>query len=473
MFDQLSERLQGALDTFGFQRQLTEENIDTAIKEVRRALLEADVNLRVIKAFVSRVKDRAVGENITQSLNASQQLVGVVHEELTKLLGGEHQPLNLDGNPAILMLFGLQGSGKTTTAGKLGLALRKQGRKPLLIAADVYRPAAINQLIALAKQVQIPVHTVEGSTDVIHIVETGLERARQEQIDTVIIDTAGRLQVDTDMMAELLLLERMIAPQEKLLVVDAMTGQEAVNVAEAFNTQLSMTGLVVTKLDGDARGGAALSIVEVTGQPIKWVGVSEKLDGLEPFYPERMATRILGMGDVMSLVEKAQEAVDLKEAQAMEKKMRRQEFSLDDFLKMQRQLKMLGSFEQILGMLPIPGMTKDMRQSLAKGGEEQLKKIESMIFSMTPQERDKPDTINESRRKRIAKGCGRPVEEIHQFLQQFQQMKMMMKQLTQFTDGMKSGKLPGGAGNLFGGGAPALKGFNHPVLNKKAKKKKR
>lgn len=444
MFDQLSERLQGALANFGGGKEITEENMEEALREVRRALLEADVNLRVLKAFLSRVKDRAVGEQVLKNVNPSQQLIKIVHEELVKLLGGESSPLNTEGQPNIVVLFGLQGSGKTTTAGKLALQLRKQGKNPLLVAADVYRPAAIQQLISLGKQVGIPVHTLEGSTDVLEIAETGLTKAKQEGYNPLIIDTAGRLQIDTEMMAELLLVERSLQPHEKLLVVDAMTGQEAVNVAEAFNTQLAVTGIVMTKLDGDARGGAALSVVEVTGKPIKLMGTSEKMDGLEVFHPERMATRILGMGDIVSLVERAQQAISLDEAKEMEKKMRKQSFSLEDFMKIQKQMKMLGSLDQILGMLPIPGLNKETREMLAHGGEKQLKRVEAMIQSMTPAERQNPDMIKQSRRERIAKGCGMPETEISQFLKQFDQMRGMMKQFTQMTDGMKKGKMPPG-----------------------------
>lgn len=448
MFDQLSERLQGVFAGFGGKRQLTEDNIDEAMREIRKALLEADVNLRVLKAFISRVKDKALGEEILKSIQPEQQLVKIVHDELVALLGGETHEINLSGSPNIIVLFGLQGSGKTTTAGKLALKLRKEGRNPLLVAADVYRPAAIQQLITLGKQIDIPVHTIEGSKEVVQIARSGVEKAKAEGFNTVIVDTAGRLQIDTDMMAELLLVERLLQPQEKLLVIDAMTGQEAVNVAATFNEQLEVTGIVMTKLDGDARGGAALSVVEVTGKPIKFIGTSEKLNGLEVFHPERMATRILGMGDVLSLVEKAQEAIDLEEAQALEQKMRKSEFSLEDFMKIQKQIKMLGSFDQILGMLPIPGLTKEMREMISHGGEGQLKRVEAMINSMTLAERRKPEIINESRQKRIAKGCGMAEEEIKQFLTQFEQMKFMMQQLTKMTDGFKKEAAPQARGGL-------------------------
>ncbi len=456
MFDQLSERLQESFASLGGNKQLTLENIDEALKEVRRALLEADVSLRVVKTFITRIKERAEGENVIKSVSPSQQLVKIVHDELTALLGGENKPLDLEGNPAIIMMFGLQGSGKTTTCGKLALQLRKKGKKPLLIAADVYRPAAVNQLISLGKQVGIPVFSIENSTDVLEIARQGLQYAQEQQLNTIIIDTAGRLQVDTEMMAELLLLERMVKPQEKLLVIDAMTGQEAIHVSETFNTQLDVTGIVLTKLDGDTRGGAALSVVEVTGKPIKLVGTGEKMDGLEPFYPERMSTRILGMGDVVSLVERAQEAIDLDEAKEFERKMRKQEFSLEDFMKIQRTMKRLGSLDQILGMLPIPGLTKDMREMLAHGGEEQLRRVEAMINSMTLEERRKPEQINRSRKLRIAKGCGMQEADISKFLKDFEMMRQMMKQMTQMTDQMKKGKMP--MGMKMARGAKGAKG---------------
>ncbi len=482
MFDQLSERLQGTFAKIG-GKSLTTDNMDEALREVRRALLEADVNLRVIKAFISRIKDRAEGESVLKNVDPGQQLIKLVHDELVILLGKENSPLNTEGQPNIIMLFGLQGSGKTTSAGKLALKLQKEGRKPLLIAADVYRPAAINQLIALGQQIAIPVHTLEGSTDVQAIVKSGFEKAKAENHNTLIIDTAGRLQVDTDMMAELLVLERIYKPHEKLLVVDAMTGQEAVNVAETFNTQLEITGVILTKTDGDARGGAALSVSEITGKPIKFLGTSEKMEGLEIFHPERMATRILGMGDIVSLVEKAQQVIDTDEAKKLEEKIRKQDFSFEDFLRMQKQMKMLGGMNQILGMLPIPGLDKNARDMLAHGGETQMKRVEAMIQSMTVKERQNGDLLkNSGRIKRISKGCGLPETEIKQFVQQFEQMKMMMKQMTQMGDktqkeqkkkqgfGLhmprntrkrkkKDKELGGGFPGMPGGGFPKFPGF--------------
>ncbi|MGE0201213.1 MAG: signal recognition particle protein [Candidatus Melainabacteria bacterium] len=451
MFDQLSERLQGVFSGLRGSKTITDDNMEEALREVRRALLEADVSLRVIKAFIDRVKDRAVGEAVLKNLNPGQQLVKIVHDELVRLLGAEHAPLTFQGKPGdpmVIVLFGLQGSGKTTTAAKLALHLRKKKHNPALVAADVYRPAAIQQLMVLGKQIDVPVFTVEQSADVLGIVQDGLNRARTDGHDVLIVDTAGRLQVDQDMMAELLLVERSLKAQvnalEKLLVIDAMTGQEAVNVAEAFNTQMAVTGLVMTKMDGDARGGAALSVVEITQCPIRFVGSSEKLSGLEVFHPDRLATRILGMGDVLTLVERAQEAVDLEEAKAMEEKVRKQTFSLEDFMKIQKQMKMLGSLDQILGMLPIPGLSKEMREMISHGGESHFKRIEIMINSMTPEERRQPEVIQESRRRRIATGAGVAENDVAEFLKQFEQMKFMMKQFTRMSDDVKKEQAPGG-----------------------------
>ena len=351
------------------------------------------------------------------------------------------------------MLFGLQGSGKTTSAGKLGLYLRqKEKATPLLIAADVYRPAAIEQLISLGKQIQVAVHHIPGETDVLKIVEAGIARAKAENLSPVIIDTAGRLQVDTDMMAELLLLERLLKPQEKLLVVDAMTGQEAINVAETFNTQLGVTGLILTKLDGDSRGGAALSLVGVTEKPIKFIGTSEKLDGLEAFHPSRLADRILGMGDIVTLVERAQEAISVEDALAMEKKMRKAQFTLEDFQKMQGMMAKLGSMEQLLGMLPIPGLTKENKEMISHVGGKEFGKIDAIINSMTVQERQNPSLIKHNRLKRIALGCGKTEKDIQAFLKQFEMMGKIMKQM--------SGMMP----QTGGPGYKPPKGAMNPLL---------
>ena len=453
MFEALSDRLQSIIkDTTG-QSKLNEDNINDALREVRRALLEADVSLKVVKSFISKIKDRAHGEEVLKSLSPGQQLVKIVRDELVELMGGSNKPVSTEGKPNIIMLFGLQGSGKTTSAAKLGIKIRKDGRNPLLVAADVYRPAAIKQLQSLGKQVNLPVYTIENSTDVRQIVTSAIDHARENGYNTVIVDTAGRLQIDTELMAELVIIDRLTNPAEKLLVIDSMTGQEAVNVAETFNEQLGITGIILTKLDGDARGGAALSVAHATGKPVKFTGIGEKLDALEAFYPDRMAQRILGMGDVLSLIERAQENFDLESAKELEKKMRTKEFSLEDFMKMQKQMKMIGSLDQILGMLPIPGMAKADREKIASLGETQLKKIEACINSMTPKERRTPDIIDSSRRKRIAAGSGTPIAELNRFLKEFENMRKMMKKMTDMTKGMrmnpKKMKLPPGFKGKF------------------------
>lgn len=426
MFDSLSDKLQDIIrKTTG--KELTEDNISEALREIRRALLEADVNLRVVKAFISNIKDRAAGENVVKGVDPSQQLVKIVHDEIVKLLGNESKPLNLNSNPSLIMMLGLQGSGKTTSSAKLAVKLKKEKKNPLLVACDVYRPAAIKQLQTLGAQISVPVFVKENSTDVQQIIKEALDFAKQNGNNVLILDTAGRLQIDTDMMAELLLIDRIYSPNEKLLVVDAMTGQEAVNVAENFDAQLNITGLVMTKLDGDSRGGAALSIVYCTGKPIKLTGTGEKLNALEDFHPERMATRILGMGDIVSLVERAQEVFDVEQAKEFEKKMQKAEFSFNDFLKMQKQMKMFGSFDQILGMLPGVKISKDDRELISHEGEKQFKRIEVFIQSMTPEERANPNLINSDRKKRIAAGSGIPLHDLNIFLKQFEQMRQMMK----------------------------------------------
>ena len=448
MLDKLSERLQSTFSNLQGGKQITLENIETAIKDVRRALLEADVSLRVVKTIITRVQEEAQGQDILKSISPSQQLIKIVHDEMVKVLGAENHPLTISGNPPLIVLFGLQGAGKTTTAAKLALYLRKkQKANPLLIAADVYRPAAIEQLLTLGKQINIEAFTLKDSTNILDITKAGIEYAKANNLSPVIIDTAGRLQVDTEMMAELLLLERTFKPAEKLLVVDAMMGQEAINVAETFNTQLDVTGLILTKLDGDSRGGAALSLVEVTGRPIKFIGTSEKPDGLEAFYPDRLATRILGMGDVLSLVERAQDAFDAEEALALEKKMRKAEFTLEDFMKIQGMMNKIGSLDQILGMLPIPGLTKDIKDMLAHGGQKEMGKVQVIISSMTIEERRNPELIKGSRVKRIARGSGRAEEDIQQFLKQFEMMRQVMKQFMGGMPNPATGGKPGKAGN--------------------------
>lgn len=460
MFDNLSDKLQDIIHKTRGQ-ELTQENMQEAMREIRRALLEADVNLRVVKSFISAVKDKAEGENVIQGVDPSQQLIKIVHDELVNLLGKELKPLDLSGNPSLIMMLGLQGSGKTTSSAKLAVKLKKEGKKPLLVACDVYRPAAITQLKTLGKEIEVDVFTVSDEKNVQNIVQNAINHAKDNGFNVLILDTAGRLQIDTDMMAELLLIDRIFNPQEKLLVIDSMTGQEAVNVAENFDAQLSLTGLVLTKLDGDSRGGAALSVAYCTGKPIKLTGTGEKLNALEDFYPERMATRILGMGDIVSLVERAQEVFDEKQALELEEKMKKSTFSYNDFLGMQKQMKMFGSMDQLLGMIPGMKIGKDDRQKISHESDKQFKKMEVFIQSMTPEEREHPELINTSRKKRIAKGCGMELSEINQFIKQFEQMRTMMK-------GMSDLK------NMMGKGLPNLGGkMGKHALNKAMSKMRR
>ncbi len=425
MFDNLSEKLQNIISKTHSQ-ELTQDNMQDALREIRRALLEADVNLRVVKSFISSIKDKAEGENVLQGVNPSQQLVKIVHDELVELLGKELKPLNLSGHPSIIMMLGLQGSGKTTSSAKLAVKLKKEGKNPLLVACDVYRPAAISQLQTLGQEIGCEVFTIPESKDVQNIVQGALNYAKEKGFNVVILDTAGRLQIDTEMMAELLIIDRVFQPHEKLLVIDAMTGQEAVHVAENFDAQIGLTGLVLTKLDGDSRGGSALSVVHCTGKPIKLTGTGEKLNALEDFYPERMATRILGMGDIVSLVERAQEVFDEKEALKFQEKMEKEEFSFNDFLNMQKQMKMFGSMDQILGMIPGVNLKQADREKISHASETEFKKIEVFIQSMTPEERDNPHLMNTSRKKRIAKGCGMDLHTINLYVKQFEQMRQMM-----------------------------------------------
>ena len=460
MFDSLSEKLREIIGkTSG--GELTQDNMQEAFREIRRALLDADVNLRVVKGFISNIKDKAEGEKIVEGVNPSQQLVKIVHDELVELLGHENKPLDFSGNPNLIMMLGLQGSGKTTSSAKLAVKLKKEGRNPLLVACDVYRPAAISQLQTLGKEIENEVFTIPDCTDVQRIVREAIDYAGQNGFNTLILDTAGRLQIDTDMMAELLLIDRIFKPSEKLLVIDSMTGQEAVNVAENFDAQLGLTGLVLTKLDGDTRGGSALSVVYCTGKPIKLTGTGEKLNALEDFYPERIATRILGMGDIVSLVERAQEVFDEKQAQELEEKMSKNNFSFNDFMKMQKQMQAFGSMGNMLGMLGI-NIGKDDRDKISHEGEKQFKRMEVFISSMTPEERSNPDILNTSRKKRIAKGCGMDLAEVNAFIKQFEQMRMMMKGMTDMKNmfGNLGGGMPdlskmGNLGNMGG-----LGGFN-------------
>lgn len=453
MFETLSDRLQSTIKDIQGKGKLTEDNMTEALREVRRALLEADVSLKVVKAFISKIKDKAAGEDVLKSITPGQQLVKIVHDELVELLGGTNVPISTEGKPNLVMLFGLQGSGKTTTAAKLALKIRKNGRNPLIVAADVNRPAAIKQLQSLGKQINIAVYAEEENKDVKAIVASAINHAKEEGFNTVIVDTAGRLQVDTELMAELLILDRMFEPVEKLLVIDSMMGQEAVNVAQTFDEQLGITGIVMTKLDGDSRGGAALSVVYSTGKPVKFAGMGEKMDALEPFYPDRMVQRILGMGDVITLVEKAQQAIDIDEAKEISDKIKTKEFSLEDFMKLQKQMKSLGSIDQILGMLPIPGISKADKEKIAYMGEGQLKKVEAYYNSMTPKERQNPEIINPGRKRRIAAGCGVEVHEINRFLKEFENMKKMMRKV--------SGMGMGNVAKMMGGGKAGMKAMKN------------
>ena len=444
MFDNLSDKLQEIIKKASGNASLTEENMTDALREVRRALLEADVSLKVVKIFMSNLKEKALGEDVINGVNPSQQLVKIVHDELVNILGNENKPLELKSHPSIIMMLGLQGSGKTTSAAKLAIKLKKEGKNPLLVAADVYRPAAITQLKTLGEQTSTTVYTVDGSTNVQQIVTDGVNFAKENGYNVVIIDTAGRLQIDNEMMAELMLIDRAFNPDEKLLVIDSMLGQQAVSVAENFNSQLDITGIVLTKLDGDSRGGAALSVVHSSGKPIKLTGTGEKLDALNDFHPERMADRILGMGDIVSLVEKAQEVFDEKQAKEFEKKMEKAEFSYNDFLKMQKQMRMFGSIDNLLGMLPIPGLNKDTKETIASEGEKQMKRIESFISSMTPKERANPKLMSPQRKFRIAKGAGVDIAEVNRFIKQFEQSQKMMKQFPQMMGkfGGRKGRFP-------------------------------
>jgi len=436
MLESLSEKLSNAFKKFKNKGKLTEADVKEGMREIKRALLEADVNFKVAREFTAKVSERAVGAEVLESLVPSQHIVKIVNEELTALMGGSQSKLNINPKPpTVVMMVGLQGAGKTTHSGKLAGMYKKQGKRPLLVACDVYRPAAIKQLEVVGEKLEIPVFKIEGSNKPVEIAKAGVEHAIKHGHDMVFIDTAGRLQIDETLMGELSAIKEATSPTEILLVVDAMTGQDAVNVAEGFNNQLDITGVVLTKMDGDTRGGAALSVRYVTGKPIKFVGVGEKLDTIEPFYPDRMASRILGMGDVLSLIDKAQEAFDEKKAVELEKKMREQTFTLDDYLDQLAQIKKMGSLEQILSMMP--GVNTSALKD-AKIDENATKSIEAIILSMTKKERENPDIINFSRKTRIANGSGTSVEAVNRLLKQFDQMRKMMKQLTNM--GKKKGK---------------------------------
>ena len=436
MFQSLSEKLENAFRKFKSKGKLTESDVKAGMREIKLALLEADVNFKVVKDFVNSVSARAVGAEVLESLLPAQQIVKIVNEELTALMGGTQSKLTISSKPpTVVMMVGLQGAGKTTHAGKLAGMYKKQGKHPLLVACDVYRPAAIKQLEIVGEKLGIPVFTLGDKESPVKIAEEGLKYARQKGYDMVFIDTAGRLHIDEELMQELQNIKAKVEPTEILLTVDAMIGQDAVNVAKTFDELLDVTGVILTKLDGDTRGGAALSIRQVTGKPIKFIGVGEKLDAIEPFHPDRMASRILGMGDVLSLIEKAEQAYDEKKAMELEKKIRESSFTLDDYLDQFAQIKGMGSLESLAAMMPgmKPGALKD-----AKIDEKAIARTEAIIKSMTKREREKPDILNASRKKRIAAGSGTTVEEVNKLLKQFEQTRALMKQ---FADPKKMAKL--------------------------------
>ncbi|MGM9641859.1 MAG: signal recognition particle protein [Eubacteriales bacterium] len=437
MFQSLSDKLSAAFKHFRNKGKLTEADVKAGMREIKLALLEADVNFKVVREFVKQVTERAVGSEVLESLVPAQQIVKIVNEELTEIMGGSQAKLTISSAPpTVIMMCGLQGAGKTTHAAKLASMYKKQGKRPLLVACDIYRPAAIKQLQVLGEQIDVPVFTMGTDVSPVKIAEEGIKYAKDNFCDMVFIDTAGRLHIDEVLMEELRAIKEKVSPTEILLTIDAMIGQDSVNVAEHFNSLLDITGVVLTKLDGDTRGGAALSVRYVTGKPIKFIGVGEKIDQIEPFHPDRMASRILGMGDVLSLIEKAEAAYDDKKAAELEKKMREQTFTLDDYLEQFEQIKSMGSMEQILGMMP------GMNTSALKGAqvdEKAVGRVEAIIKSMTPRERAKPEILNSSRKRRIAAGSGTSVEEVNRLLKQFEQVKKLMKQFTSM-NGKRRGK---------------------------------
>lgn len=433
MFQELGEKFARVFKQLRGQATLRESHIESAMREVRLALLEADVNYRVVKDFVARVSNRSLGQKVLSSLTPDQQIIKIVHDELKMLLGGGSVAFRLSGNPASVMIAGLQGSGKTSFAAKLAVHIRTMGRKPLLVAADIHRPAAIEQLSVLARQIEAPVYAPGSGIPAVEIVEGALKEARRSACDTVIVDTAGRLHIDGEMMEELVEMKKALEPEATLLVLDSMTGQEAVRVAEEFLRRIDFSGIVLTKLDGDTRGGAALSVASVTGKPILFACVGEKPADLEVFHPDRMAGRILGMGDVVSLVEKVQETMDVAEAEALEKKLRREALTLEDFLAELQRLRKIGPLERVIGM--IPGLK--LRESAGDSGEKELRRVEAIVRSMTPEERRSPQIIDGSRRRRIAAGSGTSVQEVNQLLARFNEMKKMMKRFSRM-----AGSLP-------------------------------
>ncbi|QDR80434.1 signal recognition particle protein [Sporomusa termitida] len=437
VFESLADKLQQTFKKLRGRGKLSETDVTDALKEVRMALLEADVNFKVVKDLVAKIKERAIGQEVLDSLTPAQHVIKIVNEELTNLMGGTQSRIAIASRPpTVIMLVGLQGAGKTTTAGKLAHLLKRQGKRPLMVAADIYRPAAIKQLEVLGEKLEVPVFTL-GQENPVNIAKKAVDQALMMARDIVIIDTAGRLHINEELMNELKSIKQTVKPHEILLVVDAMTGQDAVNVAESFNNELGLDGIILTKLDGDARGGAALSIKAVTGQPIKFAGMGEKLDALEPFHPDRMASRILGMGDVLSFIEKAESAINLEKAQEMQKKLRKEAFTLDDFLEQIEQVRNLGPLDQILGM--IPGMGKLKQLQGMDMDDKEIKHIIAIIRSMTAKERRDPAIINGSRRKRIALGSGTRVQDVNRLLKQFGEAKKMMKRIQEM---QKSGKKP-------------------------------
>ncbi|ACZ37783.1 signal recognition particle protein [Sphaerobacter thermophilus] len=498
MFETLSDRLTAVFQRIGNKGRLTEQDVDEAMREVRRALLEADVNYKVVRDFVSAVRERAVGEEVLKALTPAQQVISIVRDELIKILGEERVPLQLaQVPPTIVMVVGLQGSGKTTHVAKIANLLKKEGRRPLMVAADVYRPAAIDQLQTLGGQIDVPVYSEGTKANPVDIAKNAVKLARDRGYTVVLIDTAGRLQIDEPMMQEVERIAEAVKPHEILLVADAMTGQEAVNVAQEFHRRLALTGLVLTKMDGDARGGAALSIRSVVGVPIKYIGTGERIDAVEPFYPDRLASRILGMGDVLTLIERAQAEITEEESRALEEKVLAGQFNFEDFLNQLQQIKRMGPLTQLLEM--IPGIGQALRQQQVQISDDEFKHIEAMIFSMTPEERRNPDILKPSRRKRIAAGSGTSVAQVNQLVNQFKQMQKMMAQFGELAGGtggrrglrglmrsrqalaglgdadlealMQQGAFPPGMGNPALGGPVPRKATNSPKKGKSKKKK--
>jgi signal recognition particle subunit SRP54 len=470
MFEALSESLESAWKSLRGQAKISESNIQDALRDVRRSLLEADANLQVVKDFVEDVRETALGAEVIKGVSPDQQFIKIVNDELIKVMGDTHSPLaESDTAPTVILMAGLQGTGKTTATAKLALHLRKQNRSALLVATDVYRPAAIDQLVTLGKQIDVPVFEMGVDANPVEIARQGLAAAREQNVDTVIIDTAGRLQIDPEMMGELATIKKTVKPHETLLVVDAMTGQEAANLTRTFHEEIGITGAILTKMDGDTRGGAALSIRQISGQPIKFIGVGEKVEALQPFYPERMASRILGMGDVLSLVEKAQEEFDIADAEKMTQKIMEAQFDFSDFLKQMRLLKNMGSLGGVMKM--IPGMNK-LSSSQLEEGEGKLKQTEAMIGSMTHAERKDPDLLSSSpsRRRRIAKGSGYSLNDVSKLVTDFQRMRTMMQQMGQGQMPGMGGMNPFGGG-MMGGGQASGPGWRGQAGSSKKKKK--